>query len=329
MPYWLYPIGTILIRDKEAWHNSLARLFQVKPEEVPLHVQTLRQAGRTLRFISKGNIRYLLWQRMRKQNPKPPGCPDPFADAPVTTHKGTLQFQVNTSKSEKDLIKECAELDLFGYMYTAVEPPRTRKSVVGLTKMVLVGGDIDQRTDCWKVSFTIDVARLGRLTDYDPSGEDRDKLLLKCDQEQDQKYEKWKRRLQKVLKAIYEVLIEPCYLAVVGLAQVPVPIFDPFLHNICSAEPEKIISALTDALQNGWLPSENLNSGQNHVWIVLGQLAREKLQREGLRGKLEKIRKDFGIIFAKETAWYEQITDILLEKLEEHEQARESKPAGS
>ncbi len=365
MPHWLYPIGTILIRNKEMWCKHLANLFKVKPQEVPLHLQTLRQAGRPLRFISKGNLRYLLWRYLRTRHANPPGCPEPFADAPVTRHRGTMQFQVNAS--EECLIILCAELDLFGYMYTAVDPPRTRKSVVGLTKMVKIGGDErngtdcwkaggggggsaagnKEGTDCWKVSFTIDVARLGRLTDHDPSGQGRDELLLKDkdqDQNQDQEFKEWKRRLQKVLEAIHKVLIEPCYLAVVGLAQVPVPIFDPFLNNACAGEPAKIKTALKEALQNGWLPPQKTGSEKNskQVWVILSpdivsEMVREVTDsehpqeqvKEDLQNELGKIRKDFGIIFAGNSTWYEQIANLLHQKLREHEQATTSQSAGN
>lgn len=247
-----YPIGTILIGDLEKWREYLKSLFArllkegkkdclkyrfEDPDnlEIPIHIQTLRQGNRLFRFISKGNIRYLLWLYMCTQGPTNNVCPEPFADTPVTRQDRTLQFQVNDDIAEEDIIRRCAEMDLFGYMYTGGSQTRARKAVLGITKMVNVGSD---GKGCWKISFAIDVARLGRLTEH--------KEILIDPKE-------FRNRLTKALDAIYHILIKPAHLALVGLARVPVPVFDPYLTSACTEKRDLIAQAICEALQNGWV----------------------------------------------------------------------------
>ncbi|MFZ8830600.1 MAG: type I-B CRISPR-associated protein Cas7/Cst2/DevR [Thermodesulfobacteriaceae bacterium] len=158
--------GSALNRDEKIGGNILS-------------IKKLQIEGKTVSFIGKTAIRHYLFSTLNKAFG--------WKEAQVTSQGDVVQFDIT-----KDDILTSPELDAFGYMYTIREGMSiTRKAPVGITKAIsltewngdmafycnhdLVNRAIKQGEDAspnpfnkeehlslYKLSFTIDVERLGR-----------------------------------------------------------------------------------------------------------------------------------------------------------------------
>ncbi len=245
----MYPTITTIIRNICEWDEYLQSLgcsshpgheqchsvvnnIPVEGGLQCLHVQVLRNARRKRRFVSKGNIRHLLWEMMKKIAKD--NYNENWKDAPVVNAGGVLQLNISANGiSNQEVIKNYPELDLFGYMYTAHGGSAiSRKSVIGITKLEEVNDDL------WRISFTIDTARLGRVKEGDHLVYDK---------------EERKKRLRIVIEAIYKLFgkYPSNFLFAGALVRVPVPVFGTVMT--CSKE------ELNSILLNGWVIKDDDN----------------------------------------------------------------------
>jgi len=144
-----------------------------------LSIKKLKKENRIVSFIGKPAIRHYLFQTLKKAYN--------WKNAEVTTSKNVIQFDIT-----KDDIITSPELDAFGYMYTEQKQTSiTRKAPIGITKAIglnpyegdmafysnhdlvqraISNGQIatpnpynkEEHISFYKVSFTIDVERLGK-----------------------------------------------------------------------------------------------------------------------------------------------------------------------
>ena len=158
--------GSALNRDEKVGGNILS-------------IKKLQKGGKTVSFIGKTAIRHYLFATLNKAFG--------WKEAKVTPQGEVVQFDIT-----KDDILTSPELDAFGYMYTIREGMSiTRKAPVGITKAIGLtewNGDMafycnhdmvnralkqgedatpnpfnkEEHLSLYKLSFTIDVERLGR-----------------------------------------------------------------------------------------------------------------------------------------------------------------------
>jgi CRISPR-associated protein Cst2 len=201
--------GSALNRDEKVGGNILS-------------IKKLQKGEKTVSFIGKTAIRHYLFSTLNKAFG--------WKEAKVTLHsRNVVQFDIT-----QDDILTSPELDAFGYMYTIGEQMSiTRKAPVGITKAVALtewNGDMafycnhdlvkraekqgenvtpnpfnkEEHTSLYKLSFTIDVERLGRdewiidkKPEYDINGRtlkikvgDNEKTIENVEEkEKDKKYE--------------------------------------------------------------------------------------------------------------------------------------------
>jgi CRISPR-associated protein Cst2 len=156
--------GSALNRDEKVGGNILS-------------IKKLQIGGKTVSFIGKTAIRHYLFSTLHKAFG--------WKEAQVTPQGEVVQFDIT-----QDDILTSPELDAFGYMYTIGEQMSiTRKAPVGITKAISLtewNGDMafycnhdlvnrakdqeatpnpfskEEHLSFYKLSFTIDVERLGR-----------------------------------------------------------------------------------------------------------------------------------------------------------------------
>jgi CRISPR-associated protein Cst2 len=156
--------GSALNRDEKVGGNILS-------------IKKLQIGGKTVSFIGKTAIRHYLFSTLHKAFG--------WKEARVTPQGEVVQFDIT-----QDDILTSPELDAFGYMYTIGEQMSiTRKAPVGITKAISLtewNGDMafycnhdlvnrakdqeatpnpfskEEHLSFYKLSFTIDVERLGR-----------------------------------------------------------------------------------------------------------------------------------------------------------------------
>jgi len=200
--------GSALNRDEKVGGNILS-------------IKKLQKGEKTVSFISKTAIRHYLFSTLNKAFG--------WKETQVTPQGEVVQFDIT-----KDDILTSEELDAFGYMYTIGEQMSiTRKAPVGITKAVALtewNGDMafycnhdlvkraekqgldvkpnpynkEEHTSLYKLSFTIDVERLGRdewIFDKEPLY-DVNKKILKIKVGKNDKLlenvEKWQENEYKV-----------------------------------------------------------------------------------------------------------------------------------
>jgi CRISPR-associated protein Cst2 len=159
-----------------------------------LSIKKLKKGNRTVSFIGKPAIRHYLFQTLKK------ACG--WKEAKVTGQGDVVQFDIT-----QDDILSSEELDAFGYMYTLEKQTSiTRKAPIGITKAVGLDpyeGDMafysnhdlvqraktdgedatpnpfskEEHLSFYKVSFTIDVERLGKDEWIFPKRVERDKKV--------------------------------------------------------------------------------------------------------------------------------------------------------
>jgi len=163
-----------------------------------LSIKKLKKENRIVSFIGKPAIRHYLFQTLKKAYD--------WKEAEVTTSKNVIQFDI----TKNDIITS-PELDAFGYMYTEQKQTSiTRKAPIGITKAIgldpyegdmafysnhdlvqraISNGQIatpnpynkEEHISFYKVSFTIDVERLGKdewIVNEQPDFENN-KLIIK------------------------------------------------------------------------------------------------------------------------------------------------------
>jgi len=158
--------GSALNRDEKVGGNILS-------------IKKLQAGEKTVSFIGKSAIRHYLFSTLNKAFG--------WKEAQITTQGEVVQFDIT-----KDDILTSPELDAFGYMYTiGNQMSITRKAPVGITKAIALtewNGDMafycnhdlvkraekqgenvtpnpfnkEEHLSLYKLSFTIDVERLGR-----------------------------------------------------------------------------------------------------------------------------------------------------------------------
>jgi len=158
--------GSALNRDEKVGGNILS-------------IKKLQKDGKTVSFIGKTAIRHYLFSTLNKAFG--------WKEAKVTSQGEVVQFDIT-----QDDILTSPELDAFGYMYTiGKQMSITRKASVGITKAISLtewNGDMafycnhdlvnralkqgedatpnpfnkEEHLSLYKLSFTIDVERLGR-----------------------------------------------------------------------------------------------------------------------------------------------------------------------
>jgi len=297
--------GSALNRDEKIGGNILS-------------IKKLNVNGEVRSFIGKPAIRHYLFQTLKTAYG--------WKEAKVTGQGEVVQFDIT-----QDDILTSEELDTFGYMYTlAGQTSITRKAPLGITKAVslypyeadlafyanhdLVGrGHVqglevapnpytkEEHSSFYKVSFTIDVDKLGQdvwLADgYDLS---KKEILFKYKEGNQQKElrfvknqcgvsgfqiagGKWKvefrldpmkkkQRVKAILEAIKNGLhaqssgeantIIPLFL-IAGAVKVPSPIFHPYI-DIRKEDGQWKVIGVGDALENSWLEEDG---GQPIVYI--------------------------------------------------------------
>lgn len=253
---------------------------------IPSIKKLTRGWGETFSFISRPAIRHYLWVTLNRMNP------ERWKEAPVTKEKvkgekAVVQFDVEKG----DIIKEYAELDIFGYMGTTKGEKKgegkaiTRKACIGITKAISLepwSGDIafyanhdlvrrylkanpqeklepnpynpEEHKSLYKVSFTLDCKKIGT--------DENSNLIIDHNEK--------KERILDILNAIYNGLwyhssgecpgIVPVFL-IAGIVKVPIPIFHSFVdvdfykqnHRPKFKIREEL---LKNAINNGWIEEE-------------------------------------------------------------------------
>jgi len=178
--------GSALNRDEKVGGNILS-------------IKKLQSGEKTVSFIGKSAIRHYLFSTLKKVLK--------WKEAQITTQGEVVQFDIT-----KDDILTSEELDAFGYMYTiGNQMSITRKAPVGMTKAVALtewNGDMafycnhdlvkraekqgldvkpnpynkEEHLSLYKLSFTIDVERLGRdewiVEGFPPTNATSERLIL-------------------------------------------------------------------------------------------------------------------------------------------------------
>lgn len=315
----IYP-GHALNRDEKIGGNILS-------------IKKLTKGGEVYSFISRSAIRHYIFQTLvRAHQGKPPWEPAPVIES-GTGGKKVVQFDLSRAS-----ILTHAELDVFGYMATfgKGESAVTRKSIIGITKAVSLepymgdmafyanhdlverslreGGSAtpnpfsrEEHTAYYKVSFVIDVDRLGReehIVDSEPSvGETSGEGEVKVHKLEGKKHkvsyrlfsDSRKKRLLDLLEVLHDGIIaqtsgEANTLIPIAFAaafvKVPVVLLDPYIYwppIPVEGSRDALFPLNPAAVRNSWYIKKSANGG---LWCEGIYGAGQLIPPEEIKGEM-------------------------------------------